>query len=163
MKTKLILLLIIAALFAMGVLLWKVRPVSLPKNSVAQSDLTALTTQIEVFRQEQGRYPSTEEGLDILVHAPRDPKTLPNWSQRMLSVWLDPWHHPYQYKCPGRHNPNGFDLYSLGADGTESSDDIYSTPWSAEDRQRLSRRLLRGQSEGPDVISPTPENSAHPN
>ena len=138
---------VIVGLLTIGIFLWaEISSVSYSKDLAAQSDLTGLTTQIEVFRQEQGRYPSTEEGLDVFVHPPVDPKTLPNWYQYMPSVRPDPWHHSYQYKYPGRRNPNGFDLYSLGADGVESSDDIYAAPWSNEDRQRFSQRLQRGHS-----------------
>ena len=42
-------------------------------------------------------------------------------------VPLDPWNHPYHYECPGTHNPDGYDLYSTGKEGTSS--DQYLGNW----------------------------------
>ena len=36
----------------------------------------------------------------------------------------DPWGNPYVYRYPGTHNPNGYDLFSIGPDGREGNDDI---------------------------------------
>jgi general secretion pathway protein G len=36
---------------------------------------------------------------------------------------LDPWQHPYMYECPGRHNPSGYDIMSMGFDGREGTED----------------------------------------
>ena len=36
---------------------------------------------------------------------------------------LDPWRNPYVFTCPGKHNPNGYDLMSLGKDAQEGTDD----------------------------------------
>ncbi len=127
-KTKLLVfLLAVAAIFAIGVLLWQqpFKPQSYRKDVAAQADLTGIATQLEVFRREQGRYPSSEEGLDILVHPPQNTNAFPNWYKYLPSIGLDPWSRPYHYSCPGTRNPDKFDLYSVGPDGIESADDIY--------------------------------------
>jgi general secretion pathway protein G len=99
---------------------------SYPRDAVCEGDLIALATQIELFKQEQGRYPTSDEGLEILAHQPGESANLPRWRKYISSVPLDPWQRPYRYICPGRRNPQTFDLFSLGPDGVESSDDIYA-------------------------------------
>ncbi|MGE9296101.1 MAG: type II secretion system protein GspG [Puniceicoccales bacterium] len=39
------------------------------------------------------------------------------------SVLIDPWGHPYQYRCPGVHNPDSYDIWSLGEDGVFTETD----------------------------------------
>jgi general secretion pathway protein G len=47
-----------------------------------------------------------------------------NWKGPYLEKkTIDPWGRPYQYKSPGIHSQTGFDLYSLGKDGTEGNED----------------------------------------
>jgi general secretion pathway protein G len=67
--------------------------------------------------------PTTEQGLQALVTRPdTDPKPS-EWHQYMPSIPVDPWHHPYLYENPGKHNPNTYDLYSAGPDGKAGTDD----------------------------------------
>ena len=75
---------------------------------------------------EMGNYrkPTTEQGLKALVQQPTsDPKPR-RWKQLMDSVPLDPWGAEYVYRNPGKFNPSGYDLFSLGPDGKESDDDV---------------------------------------
>jgi general secretion pathway protein G len=97
----------------------------IPPKQWVTDDLDNLGTQIELFKKQYGRYPTTEEGLDALVHKPGDWAIAKKWVQQILFIDPDPWGRPYQYRCPGRRNPEAFDLYSLGPDGVESAGDIY--------------------------------------
>jgi general secretion pathway protein G len=77
-----------------------------------------LTSALDAYRLSNGSYPSTEQGLPALFERPSiDPPA--NWNGPYLrkAVPLDPWNNAYVYVNPGQQNPNGFDLYSLGADG----------------------------------------------
>jgi len=95
-----------------------------------QARITAAVTQIEyletslaLFEIDVGRYPTTQEGLQALVEEPAGVK---DWYGSYLGrrvVPNDPWGNPYVYKSPGQHNTDGYDLYSLGPDGQEGSDD----------------------------------------
>ena len=84
----------------------------------AVSDLNGgLKTALERFKVEYGRYPSTAEGLNLLVQSPTD-GTQTNWHGPYLDgVPTDPWGHPYAYRFPGVYSTNGYDVYSLGPDG----------------------------------------------
>jgi general secretion pathway protein G len=102
-------------------------------------DLHNLGTQIEVFKEQYGRYPTTEEGLDALVHKPNDRMIAEKWVQQLLFIGPDLWGHPYQYRCPGRRNSEAFDLFSLGPDGVESADDIYFAKHGADTNTKATK------------------------
>ncbi|MGB0333802.1 MAG: type II secretion system major pseudopilin GspG [Opitutales bacterium] len=78
------------------------------------------------YKLDVGNYPTTEEGLEALVRAPAGKES--RWRGPYLEeVPLDPWKQAYRYRYPGSKNINGargYDVWSLGPDGTESADDI---------------------------------------
>lgn len=70
-----------------------------------------------------GRYPSSEEGLGALKKAPAGAEG--RWRGPYIKdLPEDPWGNDYQYKYPGTHNPESYDIWSLGPDGVPSDDDI---------------------------------------
>jgi general secretion pathway protein G len=81
---------------------------------VARAQLDALEKALDQYRLDVGRYPSTEQGLTVLVSKP---SSEPRWSGPYLKKGVppDPWGRPYIYKSPGEHGE--FDLVSLGKDG----------------------------------------------
>ncbi|MET0518313.1 MAG: type II secretion system major pseudopilin GspG [Burkholderiaceae bacterium] len=87
------------------------------KATKAQID--ALQKALDQYRLDVGRYPSTEQGLAVLVAKPADE---PRWAGPYLSKALpqDPWHNAYQYKSPGEHGE--YDLLSYGRDGRPGGD-----------------------------------------
>jgi general secretion pathway protein G len=94
-----------------------------------QARITAAHTQISYFESvlatfeiDNGRYPTTEEGLDALRNAPQ---LLTAWKGPYLEhdVPNDPWGNAYIYKCPGDHNTSGYDILSYGPDGQEGGGD----------------------------------------
>lgn len=99
------------------------------KADVAQLQIEDLGAALDLFYLDNGRYPTTEEGLEALVEAPA---SLPEWAGPYLkkkSVPSDPWGRPYRYAAPGQHGP--YDLYSHGADGAPggSGDNRDVTSW----------------------------------
>ncbi len=91
------------------------------RETAVKTDLSNISTALNSFEIDNGRLPTTEEGLKALVNRPAN---APGWTQVLERIPKDPWGNEYQYRYPGRHNPNGFDLWSLGPDGKEGSDDI---------------------------------------
>jgi len=89
------------------------------KVKAARAQIELLSTALDTFRLDVGRYPTTEEGLDSLM---RKPSSADRWDGPYLrkEVPLDPWQKPYIYKSPGDHG--AFDLVSLGADGAQGGD-----------------------------------------
>jgi len=84
------------------------------KVKAAKAQIELLSTSLDTFRLDVGRYPTTQEGLEALR---TQPGGLERWDGPYLKkdVPLDPWGKPYIYKSPGDHGP--FDILSYGADG----------------------------------------------
>ncbi|MDQ8193370.1 type II secretion system major pseudopilin GspG [Coraliomargarita sp. SDUM461004] len=78
------------------------------------------------YRLDVGNFPTTEQGLAALMQAPAGKEQ--RWKGPYIKeAPIDPWGQPYQYRFPGTRNISGsrsFDIWSLGADGVESGDDI---------------------------------------
>lgn len=83
----------------------------------ARADIGAISAALNLYRLDNGAYPTTEQGLQALVQRPTRPPVPPNWAQGgyMERVPNDPWGRPYQYLSPGVRGT--FDLMSYGADG----------------------------------------------
>jgi len=89
------------------------------KVKAAQAQIELLSTALDTFRLDVGRYPTTQEGLEALR---TQPGGVERWDGPYLKkdVPADPWGKPYVYKSPGDHGP--FDILSYGADGTAGGD-----------------------------------------
>lgn len=85
--------------------------------TVAGTDLRTISAALKMYRLDNGRYPTTEQGLAALVEKPRTPPAPSNWSAEgyLPDLPVDPWGNPYLYRSPGRNG--GFDLMSHGRDG----------------------------------------------
>jgi general secretion pathway protein G len=96
------------------------------KITTAETQIRMLKGALETMRLDLGRFPSAEEGLQILVTAPTDGATRLRWRGPYLDgqVPVDPWGNPYQYDPRGR-DTNPFALYSFGPDGRSSSANAY--------------------------------------
>ena len=99
--------------------------VSYAREVRVKSDIDTITMQLKMYEGMNGFMPTTEQGLQALVTRPdTDPKPT-QWRLLMEKLPMDPWNQPYVYEYPGKHNPNGFDLYSMGPDRKPgTADDI---------------------------------------
>ena len=88
------------------------------KAKIAQGDLASLKTTLNLYRLDKGAYPTSESGLDALLAAPG-----PGREPYLEKSPTDPWQHKYLYRCPGTHRPSSYDLFSVGADGKEGTED----------------------------------------
>jgi general secretion pathway protein G len=106
-------------------------------SQVDKARVTTATTQIrqleaalDFYRMDNGRYPTTEQGLDALVHKPSiepEPRFYrPEGYLQGGRLPADPWGEAYQYVAPGSHNPHAFDLWTLGADGKAGGEGVDS-------------------------------------
>jgi general secretion pathway protein G len=95
------------------------RHVDTAKNVTAQAQISTLSAALDAYRLDNGRYPTTEQGLNALWVAPTAEPRPSNWRGPYLRqpAPSDPWGAPYVYRNPGEHTPNSFDLSSLGSDG----------------------------------------------
>ena len=83
----------------------------------AQSDIASLANAVRLYRLDNFRYPTTEQGLEALVTRPVTDPLPQNWASAgyIDRVPTDPWGTPYQYLSPGVHGD--FDVFTFGADG----------------------------------------------
>ncbi len=93
------------------------------KVTVAQTDITAIGAALDMYKLDNGAYPSTQQGLDALVKKPAGNPPAKNWNADgyLKKLPVDPWGNPYQYLSPGTKGK--IDLYSLGADNKEGGED----------------------------------------
>ena len=97
--------------------------------SAAKADIQVLSGMLSTYEVDNGKYPSSEQGLLALLQRPGGTPEPKNWKGpyiKSAELPKDPWGHEYIYLCPGVKHPNDFDLFSMGPNekgGDE--DDIY--------------------------------------
>lgn len=89
----------------------------------ARADIGRIEQAIEMFRLDMGRYPTTDEGLEVLVTAPGDPRLAARYPDGGYINRLpeDPWGGAYEYLFPGENGR--YDIWTLGADGRPGGED----------------------------------------
>jgi general secretion pathway protein G len=89
-----------------------------------QSDLAVLSGAVKLYKLDNFRYPSTEQGLLALREAPTIAPVPQNYASKGYIDRLpqDPWGNSYQYLQPGIHGE--FDIFTLGADGVAGGDGV---------------------------------------
>jgi len=92
------------------------------KVKATQSQIALYTSTLEAFRLDMGRYPTTDEGLALLVYKPDDAAVgASRWKgPYMPSIAKDGWGNSFQYKAPGEHGD--YDLWSYGGDNREGGE-----------------------------------------
>ncbi|MBN1676055.1 MAG: type II secretion system major pseudopilin GspG [Kiritimatiellae bacterium] len=92
------------------------------KVTAAQTQISNFEVALDAFEVDMAYYPRGGQGLNELIEVPAGAS---GWRGPYLKkgIPLDPWGHAYVYQCPGRHNPDGYDLMSMGPDGQAGGDD----------------------------------------
>jgi len=104
----------------------------------AEAQISNLEGVLELYRMDNARFPTTEQGLEALIHkstvSPEPRHFPPGGYLKGGKVPVDPWGEPYHYESPGINNRHAFDLWSNGADlvpgGEEVNEDIIN--WNDE-------------------------------
>lgn len=88
----------------------------------AASDIRAIETALDLYRLDNFKYPTTEQGMEALVKQPADP-SLTNYRSGgyLKAVPKDPWGNPYIYTSPGADGRD-YDIISYGRDGKPGGD-----------------------------------------
>jgi general secretion pathway protein G len=92
------------------------------KVSAAKSQVAELESAVERFYIHMDRYPTTEEGLKVLVDPPAGDASKQWRGPYIKQLRNDPWGNPYQYVCPGTHHPTSYDIWSRGKDGVDGGE-----------------------------------------
>ena len=83
--------------------------------TAARTDINNLMQALKLYRLDNQRYPTAEQGLQALLVRPTAGPAAPNWKPYVEKLPNDPWGHPYQYMNPGIKGEIA--VLSLGADG----------------------------------------------
>jgi general secretion pathway protein G len=92
------------------------------RRVAAKQDIGSIMQALNLYRLDNGRYPTQDQGLPALVQKPSTDPVPNNWKDGGYLEKLpnDPWGHPYQYLNPGVHGE--IDVFSYGADGKPGGD-----------------------------------------
>jgi general secretion pathway protein G len=85
------------------------------RATAARTDVNNLMQALKLYKLDNQRYPTTEQGLQALMAKPTTGPIPPNWKPYVEKLPQDPWNHPYQYLNPGVKGE--IDVMSFGADG----------------------------------------------
>ncbi|MEX2490107.1 MAG: type II secretion system major pseudopilin GspG [Pseudomonadales bacterium] len=90
--------------------------------TAAKSDIQAIANALELYRLDNGHYPSTDQGLEALVNRPSGYPEPRNWDPEgyLNRIPVDPWGEPYMYLNEGRD----YDIYSFGSDRKEGGEGV---------------------------------------
>ena len=118
---------ILAVLALLAIILTMVAPnvIKQFQNGKAQATINqvnSLKSVLNAYYMDNGAYPSSEQGLKALAEKPSIAPVPDNWNGPYLDegkLPKDSWNNELKYECPGKHNPEKYDLYSLGADNKE--------------------------------------------
>ena len=83
--------------------------------TAARTDVNNLMQALKLYRLDNQRYPTSEQGLQALLTRPTAGPAAPNWKPYVEKLPKDPWGQPYQYLNPGVKGE--IDVFSFGADG----------------------------------------------
>jgi len=106
----------------------------LPVNQFLRAQIRIFRTALASFEIDNGLYPQGRNGLLELMQRPANARA---WHGPYLEALpKDPWGHDYLYECPGRHNPDSYDLLSPRPDGLLGTDDDI-TNWDVDKQASL--------------------------
>lgn len=115
---------VMVVVLVLGILAALVAPnvfshVSTAREESARAQIEMLNAALDAYRLHNGRYPTTEQGLEALREEPDTPPLPRDWRGPYLrkEVPVDPWDNPYVYRSPATQSDWGYDLLSHGKDG----------------------------------------------
>ena len=87
------------------------------KKIKAKQDIMSIESALELYKLDNGNYPTTDQGLLALVEKPSTTPVPRHWKHGgyLKQLRMDPWDQPYQYLNPGIHGE--IDIFTYGADG----------------------------------------------
>lgn len=107
------------------------------RQAKVKQDIRAIESALDLYKLDNYRYPTTDQGLQALVEKPTSGPEPDNYKEGgyLRELPRDPWGNRYQYLNPGEHGE--VDIYSLGADGVPGGEgnnaDIGN--WNTDSRQ----------------------------
>ena len=122
---EIMLVVAISAVIAGGVIIKMTGILDVTKIQRAEQDIANIYSALKLYEARNNQMPDQGQGLEALVSPPTTGTQPANWIRLMDSLPVDPWNTPYQYRNPGKRDPSGVDVYSLGPQRKEGDGDIF--------------------------------------
>lgn len=122
---EIMLVVAIIAVLAGGVIIKMTGILDVTKIQRSEQDIANIYSALKLYEARNNQMPDQSQGLDALVSPPTTGTPPSNWVKLMDSLPIDPWNTPYQYRNPGKRDPSGVDVYSLGPSRKEGEGNIF--------------------------------------
>ncbi len=120
---EIVITLTIIAILASGSIYLLKGQIDSAKDTRVGSDLQAIGLALQSYESRALRKPTTEQGLQALVEKPTTEPIPENYRSFMKEMPKDPWNQEYKYLIPAQKSKDDYDLWSVGADGQDGTDD----------------------------------------
>ena len=122
---EIMLVVAIIAVIAGGVIVKMTGALDVAKIQRSEQDINNIYSALKLYEARNYQMPDQSQGLEALVSPPTTGSKPANWTKLMDSVPIDPWNTPYQYRNPGKQDPSGVDIFSLGPSRKAGPGNIY--------------------------------------
>src|SRR6202011_3213315 len=113
------------AVIAGGVIVKMTGALDVAKIPREEQDINNIYSALKLYEARNYQMPHQSQGLEALVAPPTTGPKPANWTKLMDSAPIDPWNTPYQYRNPGKQDPSGVDIFSMGPQRKEGDGNIY--------------------------------------
>lgn len=120
---EIVITLTIIAILASGSIYLLKGQIDSAKDTRVDSDLQAIGLALQSYESRALRMPTTEQGLEALVEKPTKEPIPENYRAFMEELPKDPWGQVYKYRFPAQKSKKPYDIYTVGADGVEGTED----------------------------------------
>jgi len=120
---EIVITLTIIAILASGSIYLLKGQIDSAKDTRVDSDLQAIGLALQSYESRALRMPTTEQGLMALVEKPTLEPIPENYRAFMEELPKDPWGQPYKYRFPSQKSKKAYDLWTVGPDGQDGTDD----------------------------------------
>lgn len=104
----------------------------------AKQDVMAIESAMDLYKLDNGFYPTTEQGISALIHKPTSKPIPQDWTAGgyLKRLPVDPWGHPYHYLNPGKHGE--IDIFTYGAANKPNGKGINATVgnWNVNEKNK---------------------------
>lgn len=122
---EIMLVVAIIAVLAGGVIIKMTGILDVTKIQRSEQDIANIYSALKLYEARNNQLPEQSQGLEALVNPPSTGTAPSNWVRLMDSLPIDPWNTPYQYRNPGKKDPSGVDIFSLGPQRKEGDGNVY--------------------------------------
>lgn len=120
---EIVITLTIIAILASGSIYLLKGQIDSAKDTRVDSDLQAIGLALQSYESRALRMPTTEQGLKALVEKPTIEPIPENYRAFMEDMPKDPWGQEYKYRFPAQKSKKPYDVWSMGADGQDGTED----------------------------------------